>query len=330
MSARRGRPVWQIAAGILVSLGFVGLALYRVDLPKLLQTFAGLDPLWLLAAVGMILMSFSFRALLWKQLLAQHPVRTWNLFRIITLGYFVNNLLPLKVGEVVRAWLLSRQEQLTTSLGLATVVLERGIDLLILLVLFGVMMAFVPFEPWLKWSGLALAGFALVFFLLILLNYRFGGHWLDFLERPLMRLPGKVGQWVHQQMGNFLEGLKLVQHPGQVIRALCFGALTWLSWVGVAYACMAAAHLSLPLAAPFFLIVVLNFGLMLPSSPGGLGVFEVMVILALTPYGVGKELALGVGFTFHMLNYFVTFVLGWPFALQMNLSLSKVTQEASE
>jgi len=92
----------------------------------------------------------------------------------------------------------------------------------------------------------------------------------------------------------------------------------------VAYACFYAIGVDLPIVAAFFLIVVLNFGLMIPSSPGGIGVFEFMVILALAPFGIEKEVALGIGFTFHMLQYAVTLVAGWLFTLQLNVSMSAV------
>ncbi len=121
-----------------------------------------------------------------------------------------------------------------------------------------------------------------------------------------------------------MEGIRLIETPGQVAAGLGWCLVTWFSWICVAYACVLAFGLKLPFLSAVFLIVVLNFGLMIPSSPGGLGVFEFMVILGLAPYGVGKETALGIAFVFHMLHYLATALLGWIFALQMNLSMRQL------
>jgi len=190
------------------------------------------------------------------------------------------------------------------------------------------MMLFVPFAGWLKLSGLILAGVGACFLGVILLNYRFGGQWLEVLARPLEKLPGGVGNWLHRQLGKFMEGLRLVSSFSQFMRVAALSLLTWLCWIGVTYFCLLAMGLSLSPLAAVFLIVVLNFGLMIPSSPGGLGIFEFMVILALAAYGVDKETALGMGFIFHMLQYVLTIVLGWIFVVQLNLSMTAMVRQA--
>ncbi|MEW6516900.1 MAG: lysylphosphatidylglycerol synthase transmembrane domain-containing protein [candidate division FCPU426 bacterium] len=318
----------QIAAGILLSLFFIWLALRNVDFAKLLRTFGRVQPGWLVLGGGLVLLAYFFRALLWRGLLRRYPVRLWNLFRIITVGYLANGILPLRLGEVIRAWLLSRKENLPTSLALGTVVIERGMDLVSLFVFFLFMMFFVPFQPWLKLSGLILAGFGLVLFLALGLNYRYGGHLMDWIEKPLQRLPGKWGSWLHAQLDKFLQGLKLLESPGQLLQVLGFALAGWLAWTSVVYVCFLALGLPLNFMAAMFLIVVLNFGLMLPSSPGGLGIFEFMIILGLGPYGISKEAALGLGFTFHMLQYILTLIVGWIFALQLNVSMFKLYRQS--
>lgn len=323
---RRGQG-WKIAAGVVISLLFFGLALYQIDLKQLGTVFRQVNPWWVSLAGVFVLSSYYLRALLWRQLIGRRRrVHLWNLFRIITLGYLANNLLPLKLGEILRAWLLGRKENLPTSLAIGTVVLERMMDLFTLLFYFTGMMFFVPFAPWLKLSGLLLAGAGMVLLGVVIISHRYGDRLIGWLEKPLQALPGKAGIWVHEQIAKFMEGLRLIETPKQMAAAFGWCLLTWLSWICMAYVCILAFGVKVPFLAAVFLMVVLNFGLMIPSSPGGLGVFEFMVILALTPYGVSKEAALGVGFTFHMLQYLLTFIIGWIFALQMNVSLTKVYQ----
>ncbi len=322
------RHIGKMIIGFLISLVFIGLALYNVDFGKLGQIFLRVQWVWLVPGGVLIFITYFLRGVLWKQLLRKYPVRLWNLFRIITLGYFANNILPLRLGEVIRAWLLSRKENLPVSTSLATVVIERGLDLFALLSYFLLMLFLVPFEHWLKLSGLILAGIAVVFALVILLNYKYGGHLVEWIEKPLLKLPGNMGKWIHVQFEKFLQGLKLLEDTGQLLRVVLLALGNWLIWISVVYICFQAMGLDLSFLAAIFLIVVLNFGLMLPSSPGGLGVFEFMVILALKPFGIEKEVALGLGFLFHMLQYLLTLVVGWIFALQLNVSMVKAYQRS--
>jgi len=313
---------WKVLIGLAVSAVFIWLALRNIDFNELGKTFLRVNPLWIAVGALLVVLCYFLRALLWQELLRyERKTRVWNLFRIITIGYFANNILPLKIGEIIRAWLLGKKENLSASEAFATVVLERGADMFALLFFFLIAMSLIPFEPWLKYSGLAVVAIGLAFAVVVLLNYRFGGHLLDALERPLMKLPGNTGRFLHEQLGKFLAGLKLLAGAGQVLKVAFLCLATWFTWICFAYISFWAVGLELPFIAAIFMVVVLNFGLMIPSSPGGLGVFEFMVILALARYGVAKEQALGVGFIFHMVQYILTFVIGWIFTFQMNVSM---------
>jgi uncharacterized protein (TIRG00374 family) len=321
----------KIALGFLLSLVFLGLAFYNINFRQLLETFRRLSLWWIVLVCFLTPVGFYFRAQLWKQLIGRRAQPSmWNLFRIITIGYMVNNLLPLKIGEIIRAWLLGKRENLPTSLAIGTVVVERILDVLTLLAYFAFMMFFIPFAPWLKLSGLAVGVMGLVMLAVVLITYRYGERFTVWLEKPFYRLPGNVGPWLHRQLAKFLEGLRLIEKPSQLLKAFVWCLITWMAWIVIGYVTFLAFGLKLPFLAAIFLMVVLNFGLMIPSSPGGLGVFEFMVILALTPYGVGKETALGVAFFYHIIPYLVNVLLGWIFAMQMNLSMGKLYSESEQ
>jgi hypothetical protein len=226
--------------------------------------------------------------------------------------------------------LLSKHEGLKHQVAIGTAVVERGFDLFALVLYFLCMMLVVPFAPWLKLSGVISITVAFCFAGFLIVNHAFGDRLLRRLEAPLARLPGGVGPWIFRQMGLLLEGLKLIRSWPQLLLTYAFGLLTWLLWTLVITCCLRAFHLQIPFTAAVFVMVVLNFGLLLPASPGGIGVFEFMVILGLQPFGVDKETALGVGLVFHMLQYLVTVPLGWIFALQFNLSMSGLLRRAGQ
>ncbi|NTV51531.1 MAG: flippase-like domain-containing protein [Candidatus Firestonebacteria bacterium] len=321
----------KIAVGILLSLVFLGLAFYNINFRQLLEIFRRLNPWWIVLVSLLSPWGWYFRARVWKQLIGQRAQPSmWNLFRIITIGYMLNNLLPLKIGEVVRAWLLGKRENLPTSLAIGTVVVERLLDVLTLLTYFAFTMIFIPFAPWLKLSGVVVGAIGLGMLVLVLITYRYGERFTVWLEKPFYRLPGNTGPWLHSQLAKFLEGLRLIDKPSQLFKAFFWCLITWMVWIVIGYMTFLAFGLNLPFLAAIFLMVVLNFGLMIPSSPGGLGVYEFMVILSLTPYGVGKEAALGVAFFSHIVPYLVNVVFGWIFAMQMNLSMGKMYSESEQ
>jgi uncharacterized protein (TIRG00374 family) len=321
----------KIALGLLLSLVFLGLAFYNINFHQLWDMFRKMNPWWIVLVSALTPLAWYFRALLWKQLIGRRcQPSMWNLFRIITIGYTVNNLLPLKIGEIVRAWLLGKQEKIPTSLAIGTVVLERILDILTLLFYFVFMMFFIPFAPWLKMSGLVIALVGLGLLLMLVITYKYGERFTTWLEKPFYRLPGGAGPWLHRQFAKFLEGLRLIEHPSQLLKAFAWCVITWMVWIVIMYITFLAFGLSLPFLAAVFMMVVLNFGLMIPSSPGGLGVYEFMIILALTPYGVGKEAALGVAFFSHIVPYLVNIIVGWFFVVQMNLSMTKMYAESEQ
>jgi glycosyltransferase 2 family protein len=330
-TAGRKKHGLKIALGFLLSLVFLGLAFYNINFRQMLEIFSRLNPWWIVLVCCLTPWAWFFRALLWKQLIGRRcQPSTWNLFRIITIGYMLNNLLPLKIGEIVRAWLLGKKENLPISLAIGTVVVERILDVMTLLVYFAFMMFFIPFAPWLKLSGLVVGGIGLGMFAVVLITYRFGERFTVWLEKPFYRLPGNAGPWLHGQLARFLEGLRLIEKPSQLLKAFLWCLITWMVWIVICYVTFLAFGLQLPFLAAIFLMVVLNFGLMIPSSPGGLGVYEFMVILSLSPYGVGKEAALSVAFFSHIIPYLVNVLVGWIFAVQMNLSMGKMYAESEQ
>jgi hypothetical protein len=137
-----------------VSGAFVYLAFRKVDLKELRAAFLGVDyPLIVLGAcVG--LSGFLVRAFGWKHLLA--PVGRlsgWRLFSPVAIGYMANNLLPARLGEFARAYVVGKREHVSKSSALATIIIERIFDGLTLLLILAVVSLFFPFPAWVKQGG---------------------------------------------------------------------------------------------------------------------------------------------------------------------------------
>jgi uncharacterized membrane protein YbhN (UPF0104 family) len=102
---------------------------------------------------------------------------------------------------------------------------------------------------------------------------------------------------------------------------LSLSTIIWFLWIAVVYFGIKAFHLELPMTAALLAGVMIPLGLMIPSSPGFIGVFQYMTIVALSTFAVPKEVALSVSIVVHAVSYIPTTLLGWFYATRMGLSL---------
>jgi uncharacterized protein (TIRG00374 family) len=159
--------------GVLLSLVFIYFLFSGVSVARVWLNIRTLDSLFIAASVVFIIAEFILRAFRWRFLLDPSSRPTVKqLFSVLMIGYFSNNIIPLRIGELIRAQLLGTNYNVNRVQALATIVVERACDLLTLLALFGIcVFLYDVFPPWIKQGG-ALTGVMLVGVLSLLYFYR--------------------------------------------------------------------------------------------------------------------------------------------------------------
>jgi uncharacterized protein (TIRG00374 family) len=238
-----------------------------------------------------------------------------------------NNILPLRMGEVMRAYAIGKKEDLSKSFALASIVLERLLDLLSLLVFFGALLLAMPLAEWLIVSGVLV--FAFLIFMMIFLYFiaSDAGRLSSLMAKVLGSLPSRVSAKASGIIHPFIEGLALIKSKRQATTVIFLSLLTWFLMTLSFYFCLEAFKMSLPFVAPLLVIVVLSIGVMIPSSPGFIGIFQYLCVVSLSFFEVPKESALAFSMVLHAVNYVPVTLLGWFYWARMHLSISRSLQE---
>jgi hypothetical protein len=318
--------------GLLVTALLLWWVLRGVEWPKVWEALRRAHYAWLLPAMVFTMLGYAVRSYRWKFLLM--PVKnigTGSLFRTTLIGFMANVVLPARLGELVRPWLIGRREGVSKTASLATIVVERVFDLTTLLVCFGVVLLLHPksFSAQLRNTGLAvLAGNLAALVFLVLLQVCTAGV-LSVARKMLSPLPRSVAQRAVGLLAAFAEGLGSLRNGHHLLRIALLSVTMWFTIVLSIWATLMSLHLGLPLYASAVLLVVISVGIMLPSAPGYFGPMQAACQMGLGIFGVDAS----TGFTYSCL-YMVTqhlpvLAFGFYYMGRENLTLGDISRVGS-
>jgi len=295
----------QVVVGSVLSVVFLWLAFRDVPISQVVSAFASADYRFVTFALLLVLISPLLRAARWK--LLYHPdqdgLRHHRLAIFLLTGQMLNIVVPARLGEVARIYLMGRLEGRSGARTLGTIAVEKWLDILMLLVLVLLVPLLVSFPPWFQDSRATLALFAFAFFAIALLASYSKGHLLRVVGFLFRLLPKGWRARVHRATGLALDSLDVLRSPWVGVQLQGWSLLIWGLSISINYVIFLAVGLSLPLTAAIFLLAVLQVGVAIPSAPGKVGVFHYLCVIALTPFGVEKGAALA----YAVLLYFVVF-----------------------
>lgn len=282
---------------------------------------------------ALLLLALLPRAQRWRVLLGG-ALPYWRAFHIMNVAYLVNNVLPLRIGEVARMYLAAQAKPpVPVFKTLSTVVVERLLDLLavVLLLAFALVAGDVPVE--LRAAGgtaaiAALGGFLLLVFLAS--RHIFAERITRFLMEHIPLLARlKVDRW----LANFLEGLAPIVAPNTLAQVFFWTALSWGISVAAGYILMFAFYeRSDHLAVTCLYIASAAFAIAVPAVPGNLGTYEASIVLALNAFGFGINPTVAVAFAVvvHGVNLVVHSGAGAAGLIQEGISLERLSQGVQE
>jgi glycosyltransferase 2 family protein len=293
----------------------------------------------LLLAVTASLASYVFRAKRWQFLLRPLGVtRFASAFRATAIGVAATLLLPGRTGEVLRPYLFARREGLSAMASFATVILERLLDTISVLLLFAVFLLFGG--PWqaardstlfqtIKFAGLAAAGVSVVAFAVTLLIVRSPPWFAGLLQRIAALLPRVIEAKVVGSCQALAAGFAIVRKPTDAMMALAGAFPLWLCSALSVWAVSAAFQLGVPWSGTFLLLTLLVVGVAVPT-PGGVGGFHYAFRLgATTFYGAADDRAVAAALVLHAITFLPITLVGLVLAVQEGLTFSGLKGFAS-
>ena len=312
MTSKRGTRPLLVAAGFIITAGAIYLALRGVDIGDAGDALADSNLLWLVPASAALAVALALRALRWWSLFdAAHRPPLRAVTRALFIGFFFNNILPVRAGELLRVIALHRRAGTPRAEGLSTVVVERLLDVLALLFLLFASYPLLPEISWLRTAALFGAVVVAAVSVIVFVIVRYDERAIHWLLSPLRRLPiAGVAERLEIAAGNATRGLVAIRNPRVALEAM---ALTLASWIVLALSCwilFEAFSLDLPLVAGLLVLVTINLSLILPSAPAAIGVFEYATVIALKAFDVPRAEALSYGLVLHLLNLVPFIVIG--------------------
>jgi glycosyltransferase 2 family protein len=326
------RKPLRTAVILVLSVGLLALFLRGANLGVVWTEMRNADS-WLMAFSAVVTVAtMVLRALRWQYLLAPIGYARFSpAFRTTIIGFAASAVLPARAGEVIRPYLLARQESLSATATFATIIIERLLDAVTCVILLA---SFVLlFDPGMDranptlYSLLQVGGATVGGLALLVLGVMFFaardpqavGAWAYKVEHLL---PGRITHALAVILLRFAEGLGVVRTPKRLFSALLLSFPTWLT-IGLGiWLVIKAFGIDLPFTGSFLLIALLIVGVSVPT-PGAVGGFEAAVQIGLTSfYGVPNDRAVGAALVLHIVTLLPVVALGFLFLIQDGLGLA--------
>lgn len=306
---------WQLWLGLLISAVFLWLALRGLQLRDVWAQMLAADYVWLLPGVVAYFVAVWARTWRWDYMLRplkQIPIR--RLFPVVVIGYMGNNVYPLRAGEVLRSYVLQRREEVPMSASLATVIVERVFDGLVMLLFVFVALPFAPTPGSAERSIVIIASLGffaalVVFFALAAMPER-ALRLVAFLTTWPVRLPERTTARIVGLAERFLFGLESLRQFRNVLMIFVTSIVIWLLETLKYWFVMQAFPFEVSFFALMLMNGIVNLFTTLPSAPGYVGTFDKPGIDVLVRYGVAPQIATAYTLVLHAALWLPVTLLG--------------------
>ena len=294
--------IGKLLLSLAVGGAFLVLAFRNVDHDQLRDAFAHLDARWLVPAVCLSLLLQVFRAWRWQlelRPLARVPFAT--LWVVVSVAYMAINLLPIRMGEVVRPWLLSRRSTVSFSNVVGNLIVEKTVDSAV--IVFYILLGLLTTEnlpAWVRRGAVVPAVAFVALAVVIVLIWRKGEAVVE--RRAARWLPERFRARVVGVARALVDGMRVLGHPALVGAVFAVSILLWSIPILSSWVMIRAFHLAVPFNAALIVFIFIGFGTALPQAPGMIGTFQYACILALGLFGVPQPQALAYGLVLNALQ----------------------------
>jgi hypothetical protein len=344
---------WKKWAGLLLGVFFLGLVVLNHNLRELIGGVLSMNPkmifnpelhlgmiryyllhadYWtLLLATLISLVQFPIRAIRWKfLLLPRKNIKFPPLFSATMIGFMANNLLPARLGEFVRAYVISRKENVSGSSAMATIVVERLFDGLTLLTILMVVFYTYRFPGWVVivgWYATAAFLFLCVFLVCMMV---WPGGFARILSNVGRLFSQRIKEKVESLILRFISGLEILKDRRLVVVVFALSFVHWLV-VGWAFSiALSGFSIDIPRSGPYFVMSIVALGLALPSSPAFIGTYQWLTIRALSVYDISKDLSLSFSSVFHFVSFLPTTIIGFLYFLKEHMTWKELKRTEEE
>ena len=319
---------WQLWLGILISAVLLYFALRGLQLELVWESIKGAHYIWLIPGIAVYFLGVWVRSWRWHYMLRPlKKIPTRTMFPIVTIGYMGNNIYPARAGEVLRAVILKQREDVPVSASLATVIVERVFDGVVMLAFvflnLGELAKLTSDSGFIGniqqiafWGAIVFIG-ALIVFLLAAMFPQITQKIADWIINRF--LPARIREKTSRITERFLTGLESLRSPQEALMIFFTSVIIWLLETGKYWFVMHAFDFEVSFLALMLMNGIVNLATTIPSAPGYLGTFDAPGIALLSTYGVPPEMATSYTLVLHAALWFPITALGAFYYLRQPL-----------
>ncbi len=321
----------KLLIGIAVSTVFIYLTLKGVDLKEVLAELRNKSYGFLLPVAAVCILTQIIRSVRWGVILS--PIKAISqrtLFPITSIGFMAIIVAPMRLGEIVRPYLINVKQSVPLGSGIATILIERTMDLLMVLLFLSVVLSQVSLPNWIVRSGAVLLGIILLEFLFIILFMIFPERVKKIIFPITRRLPMKIAKGFEAFIENIANGFRVISSIKIITQVFLLSFLVWFLSALAVYLLFSFHNMRLGILEALTVATITALGVSLPAAPGLIGNFQFACMFALSFWGVAKNEA----FAFAMVYYFtgvgINIVLGLIFLPFVNIPLRQMFKNQGE
>lgn len=329
-----------LIAGILVSIICSWLFARKIEWSSLGEAFREAKYIYIFPTVIILFIAHYIRAIRWEVLLSPiKRVSVLNLFSANMIGFMANNVLPARLGEVIRPIMIARKEKIKVSTSLATVAIERVFDILGVIVIASLLFCFLPSDnetnsqavilQLKKWSAImAFLGICAIttLFLLSLYPKRAGAVF----EKLLFVFPHHLRDKLVNMLHSFISGLQVFDHKTKLLWAGALSIVIWLLNAASIYVLCYSFDIGLSFAGSCFVAVCLALAVALPQAPGFIGVFHIATQKSLDVFGIDLSSAQSFAILLWAINFVPITITGLLFLWREGISFGEMSHYDEE
>jgi hypothetical protein len=315
--------------GMILSVICLFLLLRGLDLSAVVGTLSEVHYVWLLVALLLYWVVVWLKVIRWRTMFYREPVRHSKALSAFSIGYLFNAVMPARLGELVRAYVIGELEHISKAFALSTIVAEKVLDVvMVLLLLLLSLPAFVQLPHWAQTSSLTAVAFFLVLFVVIVAVARKKERLLSVAESLLQHAPrhSQGSASILRGLESLLSGLSILSRRDLAIRLWGLSLVSWIINIPAVWALLVA--LRVPLSTPFlaatFVLCLTSLGMTIPSSPGYIGPFHYIAVLALSVFAVSREMSMSFAILLHLYTILPISLLGVVMMWRENYSLGRL------
>ena len=290
-----------------------GIALYfafrGIEFESIIDHLSNAEPGWVALAALATASSYLMRAYRWRYFFIKQVMKYWEAAAVLILGFFMNNILPARAGELIRAHAGSRISGESRTAVLATIASERLVDGLTVSLMFVAFSSGLG-DPNLSHGLLYVSAAFAIAALCVIMVLVFRNKVFSLVERVHRRFNDRASSFVLERVRVFIDGLTPLFMPSRLPAVVFLSAAIWFIELSVYFFIVRAFDTSLSLPLCVLFLAAVNFSSLIPAAPGGIGVIEAVASAVLVSVGVERERALTMALCQHVIQYLVVGIPG--------------------